>query len=132
MILKSKQKNMIRNKIYRKLCGLFKLHPTSYPYISGDGFRSMANHIYDDSGKCDPSKIKNYEVVFLKTDFMDEWFEDAHPHINAKYKLITHNSDRSVGEREANLIDDKIIHWFAQNNTFPSSKDHTYTYRHRK
>jgi hypothetical protein len=105
----------IITKIPRTYYSLLKLRPDSYPYITGDGFRKMTDHIYDETGKCQAHDIKDKQIVFLKTDLIDEWFADVHPKITAKYKLITHNSDRSIGEKEASYIDDKIIHWFAQN-----------------
>ncbi len=112
----------IKSKIYREIARLFKYRPASYPYISGDGFRSVADHIYDETGKCKPRHIRNDDIVFLKSDLVKEWFANIHPKIDAKYKLITHNSDSSVGENEARFIDDKIIRWFAQNNTFKHDK----------
>jgi hypothetical protein len=78
----------------------------------------MAQHIYDETGMCDAQKIKDGEIVFVKTDMIDSWFKNFHPTINCRYKLITHNSDHVVGENESKYIDDKIIKWFAQNNTF--------------
>ena len=112
----------IQGKIYRCIAKLFKYRPISYPYISGDGFRSMAEHIYDETVKCDATNIKNNNIVFLKADMIKEWFELIHPQINCKYKLITHNSDSRVGEKEALFVDDKIIKWYAQNNTFKHEK----------
>jgi hypothetical protein len=46
---------------------------------------------------------------------IDEYFRRIHPRIKNRYKLITHNDDINITEKELQLIDDKIIHWFAQN-----------------
>ena len=112
----------IKSKIYRETAIFFSYRPSSYPYVTGDGFRNFADHIYDDIKKCSVSKIKNGDIVFLKSDLIKVWFENIHPKIKNKYKLITHNSDAVVDENESKYIDDKIIHWFAQNNIFKHEK----------
>jgi len=89
--------------------------PSSAPYISGDSFRKMANHVYDETGKCSAQNIKERDIVFLKTDLLPEFFAKVHPLIEKPYVLITHNSDLNISEKEARFVDDKIIHWFAQN-----------------
>jgi hypothetical protein len=112
----------IKTKIYREIARLFCYRPASYPYISGDGFRKIADHIYDETSKCKPEKISFGDTVFVKTDIINEWFQNVHPNITSPYKLITHNSDNVIGERESRYIDNKIIHWFAQNNIFKHEK----------
>jgi len=112
----------VKSKIFREFYLFFRLRPASYPYISGDGFRKMSNHIYDDLKTFNPDDVKENDIVFVQLHSIKEYFEKMHPFINAKYKLITHNGDDSVGEEESKLIDEKIIHWFAQNNIFAHSK----------
>lgn len=112
----------IRGGIYRRLARIFNYRPTSSPYISGDGFRAMANHVYDETRKCEANKINRGDIVFLKADLIYEWFKNIHPKVKFPYKLITHNSDNVVGKKESYLIDSKIIYWFAQNNTFRHEK----------
>eukprot|EP01031_Cornospumella_fuschlensis_P033168 gene33168-40130_t len=38
----------------------------SSPFISGDGFRTYANHICEDANRCrmDPEGVKNGEIIF--------------------------------------------------------------------
>ncbi len=107
-------------KIYSKIARVLIKYssdprPDSYPLISGDGFRKMAQHIYDETGKFDPNVVKRGDIVFLKTDMLDEYFVNIHPNIRFPYKLITHNSDRNITETEKKYLDKKIIKWFAQN-----------------
>ena len=103
----------INPKIYR---------PSSSPFISGDTFRSESSFIFDETQTFNPSSVKNNDVVFLKTDLKDIYFKTQHPRINNKYILISHNSDHIIGRREEDLIDDKIVHWFAQNLSFKSNE----------
>lgn len=89
--------------------------PSSKPYISGDSFRNIADHIFDESKTLNPKKVKNNDIVFLSSNLIDIFFKYFHPKINAKYILITHNSDKNITQYEYNYLDENIIHWFAQN-----------------
>jgi hypothetical protein len=101
---------------------------SSYPFLSGDTFREISNHIVDETNMpFNPHSVKNGDVIFLKTDMAREFFSYLHPKIDAKYILITHNSDLApIGltavdhppttfTLEKYLDDPKIIVWFAQN-----------------
>lgn len=101
---------------------------SSYPFISGDTFRAIANHIIDETNlKFNPSSVKNGDIIFLKTDYVPLFFPLLHRQITNKYILITHNSDCSplslntihnpqTELRFAEYLDDpKLIFWFAQN-----------------
>jgi hypothetical protein len=97
--------------------------PSSRPFISGDTFRSIADHIYE-SGRENPdgkgrsfapTEVKKGDIIFVDGALIEEYFSKIHPHIQEQYKLITHNNDWNITEKEIAFIDDKIIHWFAQN-----------------
>jgi hypothetical protein len=90
--------------------------PTSHPFISGDGFRSMAQHVFEVHGaNVDADKISEGDIVFVQSDMLVDFFDTVHPKIGNRYILITHNGDRNISEEDIELMDDKIIHWFAQN-----------------
>ena len=105
----------IVNGLKRRLSRLFKQHPSSYPYISGDGFRSIANHIFDMDSKINPEKVQKGDIVFVQSPLIKQFFTDVHPNIINPYVLITHNGDENIDGEYMNFIDDKVIHWFAQN-----------------
>ncbi len=101
---------------------------SSMPFISGDTFRSIANHIVDETHvPFSPDTVKTGDIIFLKTDYIPQFFKNIHPHITHPYILITHNSDLSPIYLAAKdhpkgpydfsmyLDDSKIIHWFSQN-----------------
>lgn len=111
---------LIIDKISRKIRRvLIKISSTprkgSFPYVSGDTFREWANLVYEKNLTFTPDKVKEGDVIFLSGEVLEEFFTNIHPFIKAHYKLITHNSDHVVSEKEVNYIDDKIIQWFAQN-----------------
>ena len=89
--------------------------PSSYPLISGDSFRDLADHIYDLSVEFDPTLIKRGDIIFVQSDIIDRYFQKIHKLIEVPYILITHNGDRNVSDKELLYLDDKIIYWFAQN-----------------
>lgn len=105
----------LRNKIYREFMSIFHLRPSSYPYITGDGFRKIADHIYDETKKCRAEDIRDGEVVFINSSLVEKYFDEVHKNSNARYILISHNSDQNIEEQHLKFIDDKLIRWYAQN-----------------
>lgn len=88
-------------------------------YVKGDWFRSIANHVYDETDiSLNPTEVAYADIVFVKGDKMEAFFSNIHPHIQCRYILIVHNSDADCpGQFESYLQDDKIIKWFGQNPT---------------
>lgn len=105
------------SSIQRRIDRQFGRRPTSYPYISGDSFRAYAQHVYGDpDATLNPANIKNGDVVFIRTNRVQDFMSTIHPQISARYVVITHNSDAKIDESYRAWIDDqKIIHWFGQN-----------------
>lgn len=97
--------------------------PSSYPYISGDTFRAYADFVFDEGSlNFNPTAVKDGNVIFFSInsplfhDHLENFFREFHPKINARYILITHNTDcSSPGKSARYLEDDKLIAWFAIN-----------------
>lgn len=107
-----KLKTSVRRLLYR----LMKYNrPASFPYITGDGFRSIAQHVFDEIQTIQVGDVAEGDIVFVRADFLHEFFRKVHPHINNKYILISHNSDQNIDSQFVKYIDDKVIQWFAQN-----------------
>lgn len=89
----------------------------SYPLITGDGFRDTSDFIYDETERSfDPGKVTRGDIIFVKTDFIGEFFRNIHPKIPHPYVVITHNSDYPAPGSFREFLDDpKILAWFAQN-----------------
>jgi len=88
---------------------------SSFPYLSGDTLRSLADHIFDETQSMNPKNVKINDFVFVKADRLELYFSNIHKNIDNQYNLITHNSDRNIDEETALLIDDNILNWYAQN-----------------
>jgi hypothetical protein len=108
-----KLKRRVINYLLHKYTFIYR--PSSRPYISGDTFRKISDHIYDESKKMNPLKVKKNDIVFISNTLVDSFFIEIHPFINNEYILISHNSDRNITQEEIKYMDNKILHWFAQN-----------------
>lgn len=91
--------------------------PGSYPYISGDTFRSLAHHIHDEFYAIDPKKVHAGDIVFIKSNFIQEFFAVYAPRIRNPFFVITHNSDIEIDSYYEQYTEGHVIHWFAQNCT---------------
>lgn len=113
----------IERRAMRAVYRILSPHPSSAPFISGDSFRALADHRYEDKGVCDPAAINAGDVVFVATSHLESFSSKYLPYIKAPFILITHNGDGNIDERRAQLADDRrIIRWFAQNVAFAHPK----------
>lgn len=71
MILK-KAINKFRILFIEKFPKVFR--PSSFPYISGDSFRNFSDHVFDETGSIDPIRVKDNDIIFLKTDLKNIFF----------------------------------------------------------
>lgn len=95
-----KEKEIERNKI------TWRGHDRrdSLPFITGDGFRTMCNHICEDANRCrmDPDAVKDGECIFVKTDFFEFFALDVTNRIKAnKYVIVSHNGDMSAPDGQS-------------------------------
>jgi hypothetical protein len=90
---------------------------SSAPYITGDGFRNYANFRFDEMNEqFRPQDVRPGNVIFVKIEYIDEFFTKIHPYIPCRYILLTHNSDPGIPGKHYNRLNDhKIIAWFGQN-----------------
>lgn len=96
---------------------------SSYPFITGDTFRSFCDFTFDEIGSdLDPLEVKDGHKIYVNPDFLSRFFSEVHPFISSRYILITHNSDYLApcfGSKTCPLLshldDEKIIGWFGFN-----------------
>ncbi len=119
---------MIIDSIYETLFRIYRIigriliqyssnpRPSSYPYITGDGFRNIADHIYDKAHMViQPHRVKERDVVFVGDENIKNFLRDIHPKIKERYILITHNGDEFINEEVLKYVDEKIIKWYGIN-----------------
>lgn len=95
---------------------------SSLPYVSGDSFRNISNHVLDEISKINLSKVKHKDIIFVKTDYLDYFFDVIFPKLPDEIKLITHNSDYEISKKYIKLIENRRVSWFAQNLTIDSNE----------
>lgn len=132
MIIPAKKKYIVvANKWLLKLIRIIQkvqltllgdTRPSSYPFISGDSFRALADFVHDETGSFDPAKVKKGDIVFVGNPFMKDYFGTLHKRISNPYILIQHNGDFVVDDSIAELLDEKIICFFAQNTVVEHKK----------
>lgn len=77
------------------------------PFVSGDGFRSIADYIFDETNvghsesnkltwTVDPVSINDGAVIFIKVDLLSIFVSSVIPLIRGSYSLIVHNGDNSA------------------------------------
>lgn len=110
-MVKSLIKNKLRTLSIDRYPGIFR--PSSYPFLTGDSLRNLCDHVFDETQSFKPLEVKENDIVFLKTDLKEIYFNYYHKSIKSKYILVTHNSDISIEKEDLSFLDDKIKHWFA-------------------
>lgn len=90
--------------------------PSSAPYVSGDSFRFLANHVFENNAdNFDPLQVKERDIVFVKLSSALYFFQHIHPQIKNKYILLLHNNDNVFDKKMASYIDQRILVVFSQN-----------------
>jgi hypothetical protein len=88
-------------------------HPTSAPFLSGDTFRSLADHVFDVDATFRPERVQPGEVVFVRNVFLPEFL--TLPKIRRPYTLILHNGDETMTKAVLAQIPNQATRIFAQN-----------------
>lgn len=93
--------------------------------ITGNAFKSIADDFLDEEvsrySKCfyelRPIDIsKKPKIIFLKTDWMEDFKQKVLPQIDYNFKLITHNGDWPVTSNNIDLLEDpRLIKWYGMN-----------------
>lgn len=105
----------IIQKFQRRSALFFKRRPASFPYISGDSFRSLSTKVLDEYNGFKPAEVRPYELVFVSGPFLDTFFSSYAPAITEPYILISHNGDQNITKEYLKHLNENIVIWFAQN-----------------
>lgn len=120
----NKYLTILRRGLYRKVWMKITSNsrPGSYPYVSGDSFRILAQHIYDEESTFDPTDVKQADIVFVSNSYAHKYMATLHKEIKHPYVLLVHNGDDAIDQAFADMIDDKIVRCYAQDVVFGHEK----------
>jgi hypothetical protein len=106
----------IEGKAFRIANRALRAHPSSWPYISGDAFRALADHVLDADSEIDPRDVRTGDLVMVAAHELPRFAREALPGIEGRFVLLTHNSDWNIDASRMGLADDpRVARWFAQN-----------------
>jgi hypothetical protein len=97
------------------------VYKSSYPYMNGYTFRCFSDFILDaKANTLDPAKVNPGDVIWVTSDYVDEFFKKYRPRIHHPFILITHNfvgkCDVPVPGDQAHYLDDQnLLGWFVHN-----------------
>tara|TARA_A100001011_G_C14322541_1_gene851625 strand:- start:12252 stop:13196 length:945 start_codon:yes stop_codon:yes gene_type:complete len=111
-----------RKYLLEKFPNLFRF--SSKPYLTGDTLRSISDHILDDGKTINIKKIKNYDTIFVQSNYIDYYFENFSPNITKKHFLISHNHYFPITDKYLMNLNNNLVLWFAENliTSEPNSK----------
>ena len=71
-MVKSFVKNKLRTPSIDRYPGIFR--PSSSPFLTGDSLRNLCDHVFDETQSFKPLEVKENDIVFLKTDLKEIYF----------------------------------------------------------
>lgn len=94
-----------------------KLRITSTPYISTDSYRTICDHVCDETDAIfKPESVQYGDTIYLTSYIVQEFFEIAHPRIKFPYILVTGYGDQSHPSTLLHYLNDpKVLAWFGTN-----------------
>ena len=107
----------VLTRVNQRLNRLFKRRPSSHPFISGDTFRSIANHVWEDGNQAvNPITIRAGDVVFCESEKLSQFQEKILNKIDVAIVLILGNSDENHTHQLSEILTGGNIRAiFAQN-----------------
>ena len=112
-----KNKSLYFDRILMKCNKYFGRRSSSYPYISGDTFRSFADHIWEeDRKKINIADIKESDVIFCQSENLESLVSEILIGLQVKVILLLGNSDSNHGKNLDFLAKiNSVRYTFAQN-----------------
>jgi|GEM_PF-628067 len=102
--------------IQRKITRLFNVsRPASFPFITGDGFRSFAQHVFDDISDIDTENVCIGDIIFVRSDMLHDFFKKVLPKIKNRFILLSNNADNNISIEYKAYKKNMVMHWYAQN-----------------
>lgn len=93
-------------------------HPSSFPYLSGDSFRALCDHVWDSEKKMIPFKlqeIRQGDLIYIAGNHLLDFFKLVSSERTQTFILISGNDDTNITSDLVKELPSSVHHWFAQN-----------------
>jgi hypothetical protein len=99
----------------------------TYPYLSNTALFFISKYVYVEHLKTiEPvDRLNNGDLIFVKTNLLNEFFFKIYPKITKRFVLISHHNDDSTNKAHEKYLNDphsKIIAWYSSNTGFYNRK----------
>jgi hypothetical protein len=104
-------------RVMRLLYGAYGCRPSSAPYLSGDGFRSLCGHLYEGEKRAGftASAVRPDALIFCEAWYLEEFFKGPAGEIRVPFSVVSHNGDMNVDKAIIDLAPATMKKLFAQN-----------------
>ena len=96
---------LLSRRLARSLVQLRNSRPSSAPYLSGDSFRAISDHVWDETGTFNNLDVAPGDIIFCNSDYLEDLCKRLTPIIQTSVVLLLGNSDRNFRERPDSLSD---------------------------
>ncbi len=98
--------------------------PSSAPYLSGDGFRSLCSHFYEseNSGRFEVRSVHDGDLVFCEAWKLADFLRGPARKIPVSFSIISHNGDPNIDASCIDLMPRNVRRLFAQNAVVPHER----------
>lgn len=109
--------NQLDSRLRRDVNQRLGRRPSSAPFLSGDTFRAMADHVWEGSDSCiSPSLVRQGDVVFCQADQVDAFVEVVLSQLEHEVILLLANSDTTHDWASGSILRfGNVARVFAQN-----------------
>lgn len=84
--------------------------------ITPDKFISLAHNCLSERRNSGIELIPDRNIFFVKTDYINQFYQQYLPHINYEFVLITHDADNPVNEQFIPILQNRFLKkWFGMN-----------------
>jgi hypothetical protein len=99
---------------------------SQYPLLSGETFRKMATHIFDETAiPFDPDTVRQGDTIFVAMPYLRFFLNEVMPQIQAQFIMITSNGSGTIDERYVHFLEaTQLAAWFGRNITLIHPKIH--------
>jgi hypothetical protein len=108
----------LESSVARGLMRALALRPSSAPFLSGDSFRALAHHVYENGALKNVRPVGGHgvhPVVFVTSSEARDFFQRGCGGMNRPFVLVTNNGDENIGCEHLEMLDRRVVHWFAHN-----------------